>query len=74
VAFCSPRRFASRDEEVEILDAVEYWDIVDEERVKVMAGGTCSGLGVRAEFDRFNPQPPVASVNGGFGGGGGILF
>jgi hypothetical protein len=74
LAFCSPRRFARRDEEVEILEVVEYWEMVEEERVKVMDGWDCSGLGVKVEFDREMPHPPVASVTGGFGGGGGILF
>jgi hypothetical protein len=37
-AFCSPRRFARREEEVEILEFVEYWDTLEEERVNVMEG------------------------------------
>jgi len=72
-AFCSPRLFARRDEEVDILEVVEYWDMVDEERVKVMEGWSVSGLGASEEFAGSMLQPPVASVNGGFGGGGGIL-
>jgi hypothetical protein len=41
---------ASRDEEVEILEAVEYWDMLEEERVKVIEGWACSGLGTRDEL------------------------
>ena len=80
MAFCSPRRLARKDEEVEIFELVEYCDMLQEERVKVMEGCVCSGLGVRDEllWDWAMPHPPVASVNGGFeggfGGGGGIWF
>jgi hypothetical protein len=59
---------ARREEDVEVFEVDEYWEMVEEERVNVIAGLDKRGLGNTAELswvaDWGMPHPPVASVNG----------
>ncbi len=53
---------------MEVFEVDEYWEMVEEERVNVIAGLDKRGLGNTAELswvaDWGMPHPPVASVNG----------